>query len=115
MYTRIVVPLDGSATAEAVLPYVEALAAGFRTAIELVSVIDLGGTAAHFSDEKVHHLDTLLARMEKSAATYLEDVARRLNRFSPDCRILRGQPAEAILESANKEHNILLALATHGR
>ena len=40
MYTKILVPLDGSATAEAVLPYAEAFAAGFKTSVELLSVLD---------------------------------------------------------------------------
>ena len=48
MYTRILVPLDGSATAEAVLPYAEAFAAGFKTSVELMSVIDIGAMTTHF-------------------------------------------------------------------
>lgn len=39
MYEKILVPPDGSATAEAVLPFVEAFAAGFKTGVELLSVL----------------------------------------------------------------------------
>ena len=49
MYTRILVPLDGSATAEAVLPYAEAFAAGFKTSVELMSVIDIGAMTTHLA------------------------------------------------------------------
>ena len=67
MYTRILVPLDGSATAEAVLPYAEAFAAGFKTSVELMSVIDIGAMTTHLAADKVRHLDTIIATEEKNA------------------------------------------------
>lgn len=65
MYKKILVPLDGSATAEAVLPYVEALAAGFKTAVELLSVIDIGAMTTHLAPDKVRNLDAIIAGEEK--------------------------------------------------
>jgi len=41
--TKILTTLDGSALAEAVLPYVRMLAASLRVPVELISVIDLRG------------------------------------------------------------------------
>ena len=41
--TKILTILDGSALAEAVLPYVRTLAASLRVPVELISVIDLRG------------------------------------------------------------------------
>jgi len=58
MYTRILVPLDGSATAEAALPYAQAFAAGFKIPVELMSVIDIGAMTTHVAADKVHHLDS---------------------------------------------------------
>ncbi len=115
MYTRILVPLDGSATAEAVLPYAEALAAGFRTAVELLSVIDIGAMVTHLAADKVHHLDTIIATEEKNSASYLERIAKSFSRLPTECRIVRGKPEEAILETASKDRNTLIAMATHGR
>lgn len=115
MYTKILVPLDGSATAEAVLPYVEALAVGFRTAIELLSVVDVGAMASHLAADKTHHADLVVAAEEKSSAAYLEKVAQRFARFSSQCRVVRGHAADAILEAAGKDRNALIAMATHGR
>jgi len=115
MYTRILVPLDGSATAEAVLPYAEAFAAGFKTSVELMSVIDIGAMTSHLAAEKVHHLDTIIAAEEKKIASYLEHVAKTFSRFPTECRIVRGKPAETILESTNKDRDTLTAMATHGR
>ena len=115
MYTRILVPLDGSATAEAVLPYAEAFAAGFKTSVELMSVIDIGAMATHLAGDKLHHLDTIIAAEEKKSARYLENVAKIFSRFPTECRIVRGHPAEAILETTSMDRATLIAMATHGR
>jgi nucleotide-binding universal stress UspA family protein len=115
MYTRIVVPLDGSATAEAVLPYAEAFAAGFKTSVELMSVIDIGAMTTHLAPDKVHHLDTIIAAEEKKCASYLKNVAKIFSRFPTECRIVRGHPAETILETTSKDRDTLIAMATHGR
>jgi nucleotide-binding universal stress UspA family protein len=115
MYTKILVPLDGSATAEAVLPYAEALAAGFKTAVELLSVIDIGAMTTHLTADKVHNLDTLIATEEKHSASYLENVAKIFSRFPTQCRVVRGKPAETILETTSQDRDTLIAMATHGR
>lgn len=115
MYKRILVPLDGSATAEAVLPYAEAFAAGFKTKVELMSVIDMGAMTTHLSGDNVRHLDTLIAHEEKKCASYLESVAKIFSRFPTECRIVRGTPAEAILDATSKDRDTLIAMATHGR
>jgi nucleotide-binding universal stress UspA family protein len=115
MYTRILVPLDGSATAEAVLPYAEAFAAGFKTAVDLLSVIDIPAMAAHSAAERVHHLDAVIAAEEKQSAGYLERAAKAFARFPTQCRVVRGSPAETILEAASQDRNMLIAMATHGR
>ena len=41
MYTRMLIPLDGSKTAEAVLPYARTLARKLNLAVELLGVIDV--------------------------------------------------------------------------
>ncbi|HSK28752.1 MAG TPA: universal stress protein [Candidatus Limnocylindria bacterium] len=115
MYQRILVPLDGSATAETVLPYVEAFAAGFKTRVELMSVIDLGAMTAHLSADKVPHLEKLIAYEEIKCAEYLKSVAEGFSGISVECRVGRGTPAEAVLEMASKERDTLIAMATHGR
>ncbi len=115
MYTKILVPLDGSATAEAVLPYAEAFAAGFKTSVELMSVIDIGAMTTHLAADKVQHLDTIIATEEKNSASYLENVAKIFSRFPTECRIVRGHPADAILETTSKGRDTLTAMATHGR
>jgi nucleotide-binding universal stress UspA family protein len=115
MYTKIVVALDGSAIAEAVLPYAEAFAAGFKASVELMSVIDIGAMTIHVPADKVKELDAIIATEEKKCASYLENVAKRFARSHTECRVVHGTPAETILESTSKDRDTLITMATHGR
>ena len=108
MYKKILVPLDGSATAEAVLPYAQALAAGFKTTVELLSVIDIGAMTTHLSPDKIRHLDGIIATEERKCATYLEDVAKNFSHSPTECRIVRGTPAEIILETTSQARDTFI-------
>jgi DNA polymerase III alpha subunit len=79
------------------------------------AVIDIVAMATHLSGDRVHHLDAVIAAEEKKSAAYLQAIAKRLAGVSTEQRILRGHPAEAILETTTGELNILIAMATHGR
>ena len=79
MYSKILIPLDGSKTAEKVLPYARHLAGKFNTAVELLAVIDIAEMASHMAAEKARHLDTLIEDGVRSSETYLRKVA---NSFS---------------------------------
>ncbi len=115
MYRKILVPLDGSATAEAVLPYAEAFAAGFNTSVELLSVIDIGAMTTHLAPDKVRHLDSIIAAEETNCADYLKNVAKRFSHSPTECRMVRGTAAQTILESTSQDRDTLIAMATHGR
>ena len=115
MYSKILVPLDGSATAEAALPYVEALAVGFKTPVELLSVIDVGAMTAYLTADKVPQLDSVVAKEEENSRSYLESVIKNYSAsFAAACDVVRGDPAEEILQSASKDRDPLIAMATHG-
>ena len=49
MYTRLLIPLDGSKTAETVLPYGRNLARTLKIPVELLGVIDIGVLATQVS------------------------------------------------------------------
>jgi nucleotide-binding universal stress UspA family protein len=115
MYTKILVPLDGSATAEAVLPYAEALAVGFKIGTELLTALDIGAMASHLPVDKVNQLDSIIAAAESKSKSYLEQRAQSLARAPSQCRVVRGKPEDVILEEAQPDRNALIAMATHGR
>ena len=52
MYTRILIPLDGSKTAEKVLPYARFLARQLKLPVELLAVVDIAEMATHISAGK---------------------------------------------------------------
>jgi nucleotide-binding universal stress UspA family protein len=51
MYTRMLIPLDSSKTAENVLPYGRILARTFQIPVELIEVLDIAGMASHVAAE----------------------------------------------------------------
>jgi len=115
MYRRILIPLDGSATAEKVLPYARLLARAFEVPAELIVVIDVAAMATHLSGEKLQHLHTWIAREEKIADAYLQGVAQSFPEIDIRWTVKRGRPEEVIVEKAAGDSSILIAMATHGR
>ena len=76
MYTRMLIPLDGSKVAEQVLPYARFLAKRLGIPVDLLGVVDPEAFVAFANPAQGRHLDTLVAEAMNRAATYLETVAR---------------------------------------
>ncbi|MFV9504456.1 MAG: universal stress protein [Oscillochloridaceae bacterium umkhey_bin13] len=118
MYNHILVPLDGSALAEQILPHVQTLAnVGTRPRLTLLRAVPReypdvveGGTV---TNQVINPMDELLAE----AQSYLEQVAKKLRSegIEVHCEVLIRHPAEAIIEFANQTKPDLIAIATHGR
>jgi nucleotide-binding universal stress UspA family protein len=115
MYTRVLIPLDGSKTAEKVLPYARTVAGKLNIPVELLGVIDIAEIAGHLAVEKARHLDTLITEGEKNSKMYLDNIGRSFPESSVRCTIERGRPEDVIIEHAAKDKNTLIAMATHGR
>jgi nucleotide-binding universal stress UspA family protein len=60
MYTKVLIPLDGSKTAEKVLPCARYLVSKFKIPVELLAVIDIAEMATHISAEKARFLNTMI-------------------------------------------------------
>jgi nucleotide-binding universal stress UspA family protein len=108
MFKKILVPLDGSETAEAVLPFVEEIAA--RAGAEIVLMTAVQPVAVWDSTITV----TVLENEEASAVDYLKQVMAKIP-GKQKSRVVRGEAAEAILEGADEESADLIAISTHGR
>ena len=52
MYTKLLIPLDGSETAEQVLPYARLLTSRFKKPVELIAVTDIAEVLAYVSPDK---------------------------------------------------------------
>jgi len=115
VYAKILIPLDGSTTAERVLPYARFLAEMLKVPVELLGVIDLAAIATHLSGEKTRYFDSFVAEEERSSKGYLEEIARTFSSGGVRCIIEKGKPEEVIVEKGAANRATLIAMATHGR
>jgi nucleotide-binding universal stress UspA family protein len=114
-FKRILVPLDGSATAESVLPFVKRLAVDTKASLVLEGVIV--PTASLYAGTFVPSSPPALQEIEAGSREYLDDVAIKIKKegLSVTTRVDVGYAAETILEAASATGADLIALCTHGR
>lgn len=104
--SRLLVPLDGSTLAEAVLPVAERLAHDHEAEIILLEVLESQGT-------RETELD-----MERQAGSYLQrtvDSIRRRGLGRVRACVWYGDAHQAIANAATRERADLIAMSTHGR
>jgi nucleotide-binding universal stress UspA family protein len=114
MYTRLLVPLDGSKTAEKVLPHALFLAARLKLPVELLEVIDIVEIAKLLTPEKAQYLNTVVENRVRSSEKYLRAVAGIFTGVDVRCTVEKGTAAEVIIEKAAGDKNTLINMATHG-
>ena len=115
MYSKILIPLDGSKTAEKVLPYARYLAGKFKIPVELLAVIDIAEIATHITAEKARFLDGMIEEGMRTSETYLRGVAATFGGSAVKCTVDKGRADEAIVEKGESDTAMLIAMATHGR
>lgn len=116
MFRHILVPLDGSARAEHVLPVAAKLARASQGTITLLRVVDLAhgalfyGTAGPYIGERILEEDLSIAR------DYLDDwrFDHSLEGIGLQRRVVPGNPAAAILAQAAKPPIDLAVISSHG-
>lgn len=121
MYHHILVPLDGSRLAEAVLPHVQACASlDTETQITLLQsvpythapTIEFGGMYSHAISAAEE-----ISRARAAAHDYLTGIADvlRSEGFRVQVEVSHQHAAEAIVDFVGQHHVDLVAIATHGR
>ncbi len=115
MHSKILVPLDGSKTAEKVLPYARYLAGKFTVPVELLAVVDIADIASHMASEKARFLDTIIEDGVRHCTSYLRGVATTFSDSHITCTVEKGKAEEAIIEKGAADKTMLIAMATHGR
>lgn len=124
MFTKILVPLDGSSLAEATLPHAELFARIFNANIVLLHVLDPTSY-----QEMPNAVDPLRWQLRKAEAdAYLKSIAERVMKNLGDattpateepksrveCAIREGKTPENIVDFAHAENVDLLVISTHG-
>jgi nucleotide-binding universal stress UspA family protein len=115
MYTGMLIPLDGSKTAEKVLPYARYLAGRLDTPVELLAVIDIAELAAQVSPEKARFLDTVINDGERQSKAYLSKIAATFPGRRIKCTIDKGSAGDTIIGRGEADTGMLIAMGTHGR
>ena len=117
---RLLVPLDGSAFAEAALPTAAALADDLGADLVLTRVDSPPRGVQHTDDGRViAYVDQQEAQLEFTDRTYLAEIAGRVNSTAPALKVLTdvrfAEPAPGIAQAASKLDAALVVMATHGR
>jgi len=117
MYNYILVPLDGSKRAEAILPHVEGLAKHYDGQVILLQVVEVvpphtgpEGTAVALEQQE-------LEQYTEQALSYLTALREELRAKDIDARtcVYYGPVVQAIIRAAECECADLIAMASHGR
>ena len=117
MYKKILVPLDGSGRAEAILSHVQDIAASNKVAVVLLRVIEPSpvivgpqetGAQMYMEEMKVREIE---------AEEYLRVRRGELRDmgFDTNALVMHGPVVESIIKAANTEDVDLIAMASHGR
>lgn len=117
MYNTILVPLDGSRRAEAIIPHVEDLAQCTHARVVLLRVIDPADSLAGLESLPLDTSQQLIREQNEAAETYLKAKQGELAQQGMDVhtRMRFGPVVQAIIDVAQEEKADLIAIASHGR
>ena len=115
MYKKILVPLDGSPSAEQVLPYARALAAKLPLTVELLGVVDTVELARGLATVERFYMNTVVADETRRIGEYMATVKKEFSDLTVTIAVAEGHAAELIIANAAADKTTLIAMATHGR
>jgi nucleotide-binding universal stress UspA family protein len=116
MYNYILVPLDGSERAEAILPHVEELAKRYDAQVILLQVVETVPLYTGPQGAAVALEQQELEQYTEQALSYLTVVQEEFRAKDIDARtsIYYGPVVQAIIRAAECECADLIAMASHG-
>jgi nucleotide-binding universal stress UspA family protein len=117
MYQNILLPLDGSRRAEAILPHVENIAARFGARVIILVVEE---PAIQLEHDEIINTERYLAERAEMRKNITAYAIKIINQFkekdvTADFMIGRGNVVQSIIKTAEKENVDLIAMASHGR
>lgn len=117
LFSRIVVPLDGSEKSAAVLPYVKELANISPCEVFPIRVVESGRHVRTVGGlDYVQFKEQDVSSMKATVEKYLEDVCTdlALTKAKVICEVRVGDAAQEILKFANEIGCTLMAMTSHG-
>jgi nucleotide-binding universal stress UspA family protein len=115
VYQRVLVPLDGSRVAEAILPFIEQIAGPLDMEVLLVRVVPLTSMDVVGMAKEAQAGAPILKELD--AQGYLEPLVASLKAKGgrAGARVRIGDPATEIVAAAKEINADLIAMTTHGR
>jgi nucleotide-binding universal stress UspA family protein len=123
-YARILVPVDGSPRAEAILPHAIAMAKRFGSTVELArsyspspGLVTASAASSLPGTGPVLDTGSYVVAGREEAEVYLQELEARVRAQGVEVehRRLDGTPGEAIAEESRRADVDLIAMTTHGR
>jgi nucleotide-binding universal stress UspA family protein len=116
MYKTILVPLDGSKRAEAIIPHVENLALSLNAKVILFKVAE---PSLMLEYDEVIDMSSYLEKSDKQkkdAEYYLTSLQEKFRAKGIEAQILigHGPVVKAIIDAAEQQNAKLVAMASHG-
>jgi nucleotide-binding universal stress UspA family protein len=116
MYKTILVPLDGSKRAEAILPHVENLALSLNAKVILFKVAE---PSLMLEYDEVIDMSTYLEKSDKQkkdAEYYITSLKKKFRAKGIEAQTLlgHGPVVKAIIDAAEQQNVKLVAMASHG-
>ena len=116
MYKTILVPLDGSKRAEAIIPHVENLALSLNAKVILFKVAE---PSLMLEYDEVIDMSSYLEKSDKQkkdAEYYLTSLQEKFRAKGIEAQILigHGPVVKAIIDAAEQQNVKLVAMASHG-
>jgi len=123
MFSKVLVPLDGSKVGEAALPaidqLVDKLAAGTKVEVILIGVITLlrHWVVVGEASAPVSYTEEELTLIKQRVENYLNKTGESLKKKNVNVRTIvsTGNAADEIIKAAEDTGADLLAMSTHGR
>jgi nucleotide-binding universal stress UspA family protein len=114
MYSKILVPLDGSKFGERAVQQAEEIGQSTKAEIILFQVVQNPIRSVPIAAGQKEETKAM-KEAEDKAGTYLEKVASPLKAkgIKVRCDIVRGEPKGEILKKAHKENVDLIVMSTH--
>ena len=123
MFSRVMVPLDGSKVGEAAIPVilqlVDKLATGTKVEVILIGVITLlrHWVVVGEASAPVSYTEQELNLIKERVSDYLTKTGEQLKQKGVTVRTIvsSGNAADEIIKAAEENHVDLIAMSTHGR
>lgn len=118
-FTHALLPLDGSKTAEAALPYAESIAARTKMRMSLLRAVSplIDQYAGPPEGYVVDYTGKVMQALEEEALEYLKQTSKLIEEkgFLVSTTMIMGSPASEILKFIEKQKVDLVVISTHGR